>query len=1019
MVNAGADFLVTSQGDCNAGGGTLVRLPRPDAVEVCTGNDNLVFANSINSDGSPIACLPDGVNTINWTVYDETGNPGSDGVDVTVVAGALPFAVTAAADNLTPFVNTKTNNVQVTANTGGAPVAPVTWLVAPTQAPEAAPADGLSTVIEFSSEGNYCPLYVVATDNGGAGNSSAPSNDGAPVNEPPCFAIDNQDPTHVLTGFSANDSFNYGAQVLFDVQANDLVGEVRSGIGRIAASIDPVDVADPNTGTLVHDQSFACSPSASFGLPVCNASQVVNGCNQAVAACSGGKLQLGKLAPGAHALYVYVTDQAGNTASVAYPFAVSDLTVSFNAAIMAMDALLIDPGTPISALTPLSEARSFVNTADSLFADLPGLAFLQTRRALERLSSADAAGADVQSIMDQLAGAVTGEARRMLEETENQGFLNWNILERIPADNASYSGLYINRTFLMEVGGMLRDFTVGVNNATSVARSLANGADVSVQGGLNLEAVDAALAAHDALVMLFDDDTVATLAGRAVHEVEAGVSEKYFRGSPPSHFGDLTARTVADQLSRVAINPGLSVDQRNTLADVATLMDEFAAAVAPIKDGLPMDGSFTNKDLVENVYLKAQTALEALRTVQASSGIYSYYWQAALGLTVGYVINFSMYEGVTALTRGLNLGGADLFQVAGDQFYASDGSGAVGDVIAQVAECRYNRVMNDLSQSRINSAMQIFSNSKCLIIDLYNRYYSTRTDIFPCDTDTGIGDCPIDPTDYGCNTPLQQGDFDLAVECPCAAGGAAADDSTCDGIDDDCDGLVDEDYVTTSCSTNGSSNPACIGQSSCVNGVELPCVPPSASTSVDLSCNGIDDDCDAVDDDDFVVSTCGVGICGSTSSCVAGVETACTPDFSQATPEVCNSFDDDCDVLVDEGLDNDHDGYGCEPPTLNGVAWYNTAWSRRRKVTFDNTVSVSPWTRQIVLRFDNNGQAENLQNFPVLVKLNSSRIDYGRRRTMARISASLTQTIRHYLIKSSCGTKAVTLCLGEGAPNRR
>lgn len=42
-------------------------------------------------------------------------------------------------------------------------------------------------------------------------------------------------------------------------------------------------------------------------------------------------------------------------------------------------------------------------------------------------------------------------------------------------------------------------------------------------------------------------------------------------------------------------------------------------------------------------------------------------------------------------------------------------------------------------------------------------------------------------------------------------------------------------------------------------------------------------------------------------------------------------------------------------------AWYNASWSNRRKITFDNS-----------------GQAENLTDFPVLVKLNSTRIDYAK-----------------------------------------
>ncbi|MEW6610894.1 MAG: DUF2341 domain-containing protein [Patescibacteria group bacterium] len=45
--------------------------------------------------------------------------------------------------------------------------------------------------------------------------------------------------------------------------------------------------------------------------------------------------------------------------------------------------------------------------------------------------------------------------------------------------------------------------------------------------------------------------------------------------------------------------------------------------------------------------------------------------------------------------------------------------------------------------------------------------------------------------------------------------------------------------------------------------------------------------------------------------------------------------------------------------TYTPASWWNTSWTRRRKITFDNAA-----------------QAENLVNVPVLVKLNSTRIDY-------------------------------------------
>jgi hypothetical protein len=51
--------------------------------------------------------------------------------------------------------------------------------------------------------------------------------------------------------------------------------------------------------------------------------------------------------------------------------------------------------------------------------------------------------------------------------------------------------------------------------------------------------------------------------------------------------------------------------------------------------------------------------------------------------------------------------------------------------------------------------------------------------------------------------------------------------------------------------------------------------------------------------------------------------------------------------------------------TLTGISsWYNSSWKFRKKITFDNRTSTLGTT------------SEALVNFPVLVKLNSSSIDY-------------------------------------------
>ena len=116
----------------------------------------------------------------------------------------------------------------------------------------------------------------------------------------------------------------------------------------------------------------------------------------------------------------------------------------------------------------------------------------------------------------------------------------------------------------------------------------------------------------------------------------------------------------------------------------------------------------------------------------------------------------------------------------------------------------------------------------------------------------------------------------------------ALTDTTCDGVDDDCDGTADEDWIATGCVG------ACIDTATCTEGVPQ-CGPPAAT---DDTCDGIDDDCDGVADEDYTSRSCGIGACARMSTCVLGID-RCRE--GTPSPETCNGIDDDCDGTTDEG----------------------------------------------------------------------------------------------------------------------
>ncbi|MFT3772446.1 MAG: MopE-related protein [Minicystis sp.] len=134
---------------------------------------------------------------------------------------------------------------------------------------------------------------------------------------------------------------------------------------------------------------------------------------------------------------------------------------------------------------------------------------------------------------------------------------------------------------------------------------------------------------------------------------------------------------------------------------------------------------------------------------------------------------------------------------------------------------------------------------------------------------------------------------------------------TCDGIDNDCDGHVDEGNPGGGVACNTGKLGVCAAGVSACTGGAMHCV-QITQPSAEL-CDGLDNDCDGQVDDGnpgggFACNTGNLGACAAGTTLCAGGAVTCHQS-AQPSAEVCDGVDNNCDGSVDEG--NPGGGVAC------------------------------------------------------------------------------------------------------------
>lgn len=502
----------------------------------------------------------------------------------------------------------------------------------------------------------------------------------------------------------------------------DNIGPVVSGIASMNIIIERID--DPAGPTVVLPTPELSidnmTPSTIATTPLTKGPETVGLATSNLVACeatAGATCPTGTAMLSAHALsefdggerrghrlVITIADRAGNSTTESSYFYLRDWNDALNDASTAAQELIDDPFNFL-AIIELEDAQTTLTIADSYMALSESYtegSYLRAQYALDYYKNAAAMGVDVASPREYLARAAWGDVRMYVDALAAEDEIWDEDSDLVVGANMLLNTALVSRS-LADWGQMIRD----VRDARDAVALLHN----------NYRAFRSQQVIADDLLTTNVNDW-----GLAMPHIEPAKSMI-------SNAHSMLRDSVKPEIQAALTDPGTT--QQAALNEIIDTIDAIDVCMTDLAVLDLTDLEFTT------CYLRIDQMAATLDTVEVSL-VHTLRWQGAMALALFGMLDMTMQLSPSGLPWVLG-GGSPPNSYTAQEDWTGNPAAAWNEYEAAKALLR---------AGDINGAYVRFAANRCLVIDLYNAYYSADAIITP--NVGGPLEAPVDPTAWGC-----------------------------------------------------------------------------------------------------------------------------------------------------------------------------------------------------------------------------------------------------------------------------